>query len=205
MHHLTIFFGTLLFATSAAVSMSQNQAQTIPADYEVYAAVFDLMDHIPKKDPHVTIFDETLNGKCGGAGLPLLNGCSFLWMEPGTASSVKRLLREEWPHLDDSTWANCESNNAASMRLHEPIVTPWKYKLIAPGDGPEKDWESPDMTVFLSRGGFNKQKAEAVAYVLICSYMDQVKTGGNYFLFRRTKAGIWNFAGRVTYLTEDKP
>ena len=186
--------------------MSQNQPEPVPADYKVYEAVFDLMDRIPKKDPHVTISDVTLNSKCGEADsdLPLVNGCSFLWMKPDTASSVKQLLREEWPDLDDSTWADFETNNVASVRLREPIVTPWKHKLIEPGDGPEKDWESPDMTIFLSRVGFNKQKTEAVVYVLIFSYMDQVATGGDYFLFRKSKAGIWNFAGRLTYFTKDK-
>ena len=185
---------------------AENQPTAVAADYKVYEAVFDLMDGIPKKDPHVTIFDVTLNGDCAESDsrLPLINGCSFLWMKPDTAGSIKQLLREEWPDMDGSTWADFEANSAASVRLHEPIATPWKHKLIGPGDEPEKDWESPDMTVFVSRVGFNKQKTEAVVYVLIFSYMDQVPTGGDYFLFRKTKSGDWNSAGRLTYFTKEK-
>jgi hypothetical protein len=198
-----MFLAVLLFGTCGAASMSQKEPEPLPSEYRVYEAVFDLMDGIPKKDPHVTIFDVTLNSKCGEGdnSLPLANGCSFLWMKPDNANSVKQLLREEWSDMDDSTWTDFETKNVASVRLREPIVTPWKHKLIGPGDAAEKDWESPDMYVYLSRVGFNKQTTEATVYVLIFSYMDQVPTGGDYFLFRKTMSGAWNFAGRVTYFT----
>jgi hypothetical protein len=198
-----------LLAMLGAVSLAarpQNQREATLEEYKVYEAVLGLMDHIPKEDPHITIFNITLNSKCGEDANPdpLVNGCTFLWMKPDTANSVRHLLREEWADMENSTWSDFEENNAASALLHEPISTPWKHKLIGPRDAPSKDWESPDMTIFLSRVGFNQKKTEAVVYVLIFSYMDQVATAGDYFLFRRDKAGRWKPNGRINYFTQDK-
>jgi hypothetical protein len=183
---------------------AQGRPEVSPDEHKVYEAVLGLMTHIPKEDPHVTIFAVTLNSKCGKDAYPspLANDCTFLWMKPDSANSVKRLLREEWADMENSTWSDFEGKNNVSVSLREPISTPWKHKLIAPGDGPEKDWESPDETIFLSRVGFNQKKTEAVVYVLIFSYMDQVATAGDYFLFRADNAGHWEPNGRVTYFTD---
>lgn len=69
---------------------SQNTSEASPDEYRVYEAVFGLMDHIPKEDPHVTLFGLTLNSKCGedGSSVPLVNGCTFLWIKPDTAITV---------------------------------------------------------------------------------------------------------------------
>jgi hypothetical protein len=197
------------FATLGAVSLlalPRNGREATREEYKVYEAVLGLMDHIPKEDPRVSIFNATLNSKCGEDDnpAPLVNGCTFLWMKPDTANSVKALLREEWSDMEDSTWSNFEKSNTASALLHEPISTPWKHKLIGPGDEPSKDWESPDMTIFLSGVGFNQKKTEAVVYVLIFSYMDEVGTAGDYFLFRVDKTGHWKPDGRVNYFTKEK-
>jgi hypothetical protein len=185
---------------------SQNTSEASPDEYRVYEAVFGLMDHIPKEDPHVTLFGLTLNSKCGedGSSVPLANGCTFLWIKPDSAISVERLLRAEWADMENSTWSDFEAKNAASVRLHEPISTPWKHRLIAPGDEPSKDWDSPDLEIFLSRVGFSQKKTEAVVYVLVFSYMEHVLTAGDYFLFRMDKTGHWKPAGRLNYFTKDK-
>jgi hypothetical protein len=202
---LTAFLMVMLGAISPP-GRGQGGREASPDDYKVYEAVLGLMDQMPKKDPHVTIFNATLNSKCGEEAhpAPLVNGCTFLWIEPDTANSVKQLLRAEWTDMETSTWSDFEGKNATSVRLHEPISTPWKHKLIGPGDEPSEDWESPDLTIFLSRVGFSQRKTEAVVYVLIFSYMDEVKTAGDYFLFRTDKAGQWKPNGRVTYFTQDK-
>ena len=162
------------------------------------------MVHIPVEEPHVTIFGVTLNSECGEEAnpLPLANGCTFLWIKPDTANSVERLLHEEWAGFDNSAWSDFVAKNAASVRLQEPIATPWKHKLIFPGDGPSKDWDSPNLAIFLSRVGFNQKKTEAVVYVLTFSYTDQVDTAGDYFLFRIDKTGRWKPKGRVTYFSK---
>lgn len=201
---LIVFLIVMLGAISLPIQ-AQKQRDASPDEYRVYAAAFDLMNHIPKKDPHVTIFNVTLNSKCGKDVYPspLANGCTFLWMKPDTANSIKKLLRENWAEMENSTWLNFEQENAASVSLHEPISTPWKHKLIGPGDEPSKTWESPDLTIFLSRVGFNQKKTEAIVYVLMFSYMDQVTTAGDYFLFRLDKTGHWKPNGRVTYFSKD--
>jgi hypothetical protein len=198
-----------LLAMLGAVSLPalpQNEREATREEYRVYEAVLGLMDHMPKEDSRVTIFNITLNSKCGEDAnpAPLVNGCTFLWMKPDNANSVKELLRKQWANMEYSTWSDFEESNAASALLHEPISTPWKHKLIGPGDEPSKDWESPDMAIFLSRVGFNQKKTEAVVYVLIFSYMDQVATAGDYFLFRMDKTGHWKPSGRVNYFTQER-
>lgn len=161
------------------------------------------MDQMPKKDARISIYNVTLNGKCGASDdfVPLANGCSFLWVKPDDANSVKRLLRNEWQNLDNATWLDFEAKSAASVHLQDPIVTPWKHKLVGPEDDSGKDAQSPDLIIFVSRVGFNQKKTEAIVYVLIFSYMDQVSTAGDYFLFRMNKAGQWEPNGRITYFT----
>jgi hypothetical protein len=206
-HKLRSFSAALIFITLISIPVkAQNQRESSSDENRVYEAVLGLMDHFPIEDPHVTIFGMTLNSKCGEEAnpSPLANGCTFLWIKPDAANSVKRLLHEEWPDLENSTWSDFEAKNAASVRLQEPIATPWKHKLIFPGDEPSKDWNSPNLTIFLSRVGFNQKKTEAVVYVLIFSYMDQVKTAGDYFLFRIGTAGRWEPNGRVTYFSMGK-
>ena len=73
---------------------AQNQPDALPEEYKVYEAALDLMDHIPKRDPHVSIFSVTLNSKCGAeaAPAPLANGCTFLWIKPSIPADGGRLF-----------------------------------------------------------------------------------------------------------------
>lgn len=196
----------MVLAGAILPALAQQQPDASPDEYRVYEAVFNLIEHIPKNDPHVTIFKATLNSKCGEDAYPapLANDCTFLWIKPDTAASVKQRLDEEWPGMENSTWSDFEAKNASSINLHEPIATPWKHKLISPGDDASKDWDSPDLAIFLSRVGFNKTRTEAIVYVLMFSYIDQVSTAGDYFLFRVDKKGHWKTSGRVTYFTMGK-
>ena len=184
----------------------QNQTDASADDYKVYEAVLDLMDQIPKDDPHVTIFNITLNDKCdAGAPLPLANGCSFLAIKPDTMADVKKVLRTGWKDMEASTWSDFQAKATTSLRLHDPIVTPWKHKLVGPADDPlPEEWQSPDLTLFLSRVGFNKAHTEAIVYVLTFSYMDQVRSGGDYFLFRIDKSGKWTPNGRINYFRTEQ-
>lgn len=196
----------VLFGLISTPVIAQNQRELPSDEYNVYEAAFRLMDRIPVEDPHITIFGVTLNSKCGEEAYPspLANGCTFFWVMPDTANTVKKLLHDEWTDLENSTWSDFEIKNTASVGLQEPIDTPWKHKLIFPGDNPSKDWNSPNLTLFLSRVGFNQKKTEAVVYVLIFSYIDQVKTTGDYFFFRIGKTGHWEPNGRVTYFSMGK-
>ncbi|MGA8038193.1 MAG: hypothetical protein WA823_08730 [Candidatus Acidiferrales bacterium] len=184
----------------------QNQPDASPNEYKVFESVLGLMDHIPKADPRINIYDVTLNSKCGDDAdpAPLANGCTFLWIKPDNAQGVNELLRQDWKDMDDSTWLDFVATNSASVGLHEPIATPWKHNLVGPRAESSKDADSPDLTIFLSRVGFNPKKTEAIVYVLTISYMNQVKTAGDYFLFRTDKSGSWKVKGRVTYFSKDK-
>ena len=148
----TLRFTVSLIVVLVGISLPVK-AQTKPAadseQLKVYEAVLGLMDHIDKKDLHVTIFNQTLNSKCGVDAYPspLANDCSFLWIKPDTADSVKELLRGNWAELENSTWSDFEGKNAVSVNLHEPISTPWPHRLTgfdeeSRKDGNPRTWRS---------------------------------------------------------------
>ena len=206
------FVSTLLILSISALTLltprapAQSKPEASPDDYKVYEAVLDLLDRVPKMDPHITISDVTLNSKCGEDAYPspLANGCTFLWIAPDTPADVKELLRQDWADLDDSTWTNFVANNAVSARLREPIATRLQHKLVGDSDPLSQDSASPDLAIFLSRVGFNQNKTEAIVYVLIFSNMANVSTAGDYFLFRLDKQEHWKAQGRVTYAKTGK-
>ena len=176
-------------------------------EYRVYEAALNLMDAAPKVDLHVTIYDRTLSEKCdAGADAPVFaNGCTFFWVKPDTADDVEQKLRTRFHGLERSTWKNFIKSNAASTPLHDPLATPWKHRFMgtsAAVDG-SKEWDSPDMTVFLSRVGFNSKKTEAIVYILAFSYLDRNATTGDYLRFRVGPDKTWTLAGRLSYLVRD--
>lgn len=197
--------GALLICWSIPVR-GQDLPVVSSSERQIYEAIFNLMDHIPREEPHVTVFGVTLNSKCGQAAYPapLFNDCTFLWAKPDTAEMIERLLRDRLPDLKSDTWSDFVAKNRTSAVLKEPLATPWMHRLIAPGDDASKDWDSPDMTIFLSRVGFSRNQDEAVVYALVFSYLDNVSTAGDYFIFRRARSGDWEPKGRVTYLEKEK-
>jgi hypothetical protein len=187
--------------------LSTPLANTLPAvsepEYRVYNAMLGLMQ-FQKKDLHMLIAGTTLNFKCGGdSGNPvLMNGCSGMRMPPEKLSDVMRLLQENWPSMETASWEDFAKENADSATLRDNFSTAWKHK-VAPLDIPlSGEWASPDVTIFLSRVGFNVNQTEAVVYCLTFSYMDNVFTEGDYFIFR-TDRGEWQPKGRVTYVKMD--
>ncbi len=201
-----IIVALVLSCASCASASAQNRPEVPPDEYKVYEAVLDLMSEMPKPDVRVTISNTTLNSKCGeeASPIPTVNGCGFLWIQPDDANSLRNLLFENGAPMDNATWADFVKKNAESSVLHEPIKTPWKHKLIGPGNEPDKDWQSPDLGIFLSRVGFNATKSEAVVYVLAFSYMKDVSTEGDYFVFSLDKTGKWQPQGRVAYFTTEQ-
>jgi len=202
-----------LFLIAAACSAQEQPANAQPADeeYRVYEAVLKLMDTIPKEDPHVAIYDRTLTSQCAAEGdNPVLaKGCTFLWVKPDTDADVERTLRRRFRGLHRSTWKNFKANNASSVTLHDPISAPWKHKITGAYKPAEVsgEWASPDMTIYLSRVGFNSKndskKKEAIVYVLVFSYVGRMATTGDYLRFLLGADKQWTLAGRVSYLVRD--
>lgn len=191
--------------SAAGIADAQNEPTN--EEYRVYEAALNLMTSIPTADLHVTIYDRTLSEKCdAGADAPVFaNGCTFFWVKPDTADDVEQKLRTRFHGLERSTWKNFIKSNTASIPLHDPLLTPWKHRFMgtsAPVDG-SKEWDSPDMTVFLSRVGFNSKKTEAIVYILAFSYLDRNATTGDYLRFRVGPDKTWTLAGRVSYLIRD--
>jgi hypothetical protein len=201
----TIVAAALLCGVALSATAQEQPANE---EYRVYEAVLGLMNSIPKADPHVDIYDRTLNSKCDGEidNPVLANGCTFFWVKPDTSDDVEHRLRARWHGLEKSTWKNFKDSNAGSVTLHDPISTPWKHRFTGAESPDEnsKDWESPDMTIFLSRVGFNSRKTEAILYVLVFSYVGRVVATGDYLRFRTGPNKAWSLAGRVSYLTQDE-
>jgi len=191
----------------SAAGIAHAQEQPTTEEYRVYEAALKLMDSTPKADLHVVIYDRTLSETCdaGGENPVLANGCTFFWVKPDTSDDVEQKLRARFHGLERSTWKNFKTSNAASITLHDPLSTPWKHRFTGtstPVDG-SKEWDSPDMTIFLSRVGFNSKKTEAIVYVLAFSYLDRTATTGDYLRFRAGPDKTWILAGRVSYLMRD--
>ena len=199
--------GGLLAALFLITAACSAQEQPANEEYRVYEAVLKLMDTIPKEDPHVAIYDRTLTSKCAAEGdNPVLaKGCTFLWVKPDTDADVERTLRRRFHGLDRSTWKNFKANNASSITLHDPISAPWKHRITGSYTPAEvsAEWASPDMTVYLSRVGFNSRRTEAIVYVLAFSYVGRMATTGDYLRFRLGADKQWTLAGRVSYLVQD--
>jgi hypothetical protein len=199
----SIFYSPGLSASGIAHAQEQPSIE----EYRVYEAALGLINSTPKADLHVAIYDRTLNVSCddNGNNPVLAKGCTFFWVKPDTSDDVEQKLRTRFHGLERSTWKHFKASNAASITLHDPLSTPWKHRFMgtsAPADG-SKEWDSPDMTIFLSRVGFNSKKTEAIVYVLVFSYLDRTATTGDYLRFRLRPDKSWSLAGRVSYLTRD--
>jgi hypothetical protein len=201
-------------------------------EYQVYEAALAQLESQPNPELHVAIYERTLSGNCRSrADNPVLvKGCTFLWIKPQKPEDVEQMLRSHWRHFPKSAWKNFIQQNGTSVALREPIVTPWKHRLVsratASGEGrdvstgsgaaPEHAgqtadnaaWRRPDMMVFLSRVGFNSKHTDAIVYVLVFSYQDQTAVTGDYLRFRReVHKGVptnWSLAGRVNYFSSAK-
>jgi hypothetical protein len=191
----------------SASGQTDDHASISGEEYRVFNVVLSVMK-LPKDDPHVVIENVTLNFRCGAESNnpTLANGCSFLALTPATSGDVGELLTEKWPSMAKSTWADFQQKNGASAVLKDSFVTPWKHRLVGPDipDDGSKEWHSPDIALIVSRVGFNAQKDEAVVYFLVFSYMEQVETGGDYFLLKLDDSKQWALKGRVRYFHFDK-
>lgn len=180
-------------------------------DYPVYNALLDLMQ-FQKKDIRMLIADTTLNFECGvNSGNPvLMNGyCSGMRIPPDEPNDIMQILQRNWPAMETATWEDFAKQSADSARLHDDFSTSWKHKVAASALDASRSkewasgaWASPDLTIFFSRVGFNTHRTEAVVYCLTFSYVDEVPTEGDYFMFR-TDAEGWKPQGRVTYIQKD--
>jgi len=194
-------------------------------EYRVYEAALGQLAPDASPELHVAIYNRTLSGACNQkpADPVLVKGCSFLWIKPQGPEDVERLLHAHWRKFPKSAWKDFLMQNAASGDLHEPILTPWKHRLVGerilgddnpgvlPGaagaraEASGAAWQKPDMTVFLSRVGFDSKRSEAILYILVFSYVDQAAVTGDYLRFRREvrrgSGTSWSLAGRLNYFT----
>ena len=124
-------------------------------------------------------------------------------MPPDTTEQVIQLLHDNWKELAKSTSDDFEQKNATSTKLQDSIASTMKHKVlpIADSNAMSGEWHSPDLIICFSRVGMNPQKTEAIVYALNLSYMADVPTEGDYFLFRLNDSKQWKPNGRITYLT----
>jgi hypothetical protein len=180
---------------------AQDKGSVTRNEYQVYNAVLGLMQ-FPKSDPRIIIVNKTLNTRCGGqSGNPvLINGCG-IWGPPiSTAEETNQQLRHEWPQMAQSTWESFTTSNSSSGVLQDELTSSLPHRLVDMSSQSAPDWKNPDGAIFLSRVGFNSEQNEALVYVLFFSYVKQIHTSGNFFLFRIKPGKDWESAGRFTYM-----
>jgi len=180
---------------------AQDKDAVTAKEYQVYNAVLGLMQ-FPKSDPRIIIVNKTLNTRCGDeSGNPvLINGCG-IWGPPiSTTEETNQQLRREWPKMAQSTWESFTTSNLSSGVLQDKLRCSWTHRLVDMSSQAAPDWKNPDGAIFFSRVGFNNEQSEALVYVLFFSYMKQIHTSGNFFLFRVNPSKDWEPAGRFTYM-----
>jgi hypothetical protein len=190
----------VLLACALPAVRGQDKVSQISLDLQVYNAVLALMK-FPIQSPHILIANTTLNSGCGEeSGNPvLMNGCG-LFGPPSTAGEVGGLVEKSMPQMAQITWRNFVQQSASSVKLQDSFQSPWPHEvsnLNVPGTG---SWKSPDGAIFFSKVAFSDDREQALVYVLFFSYMKNVPTSGNFFLFQSTKAGRWEPIGRVPYM-----
>jgi hypothetical protein len=207
----------LVFIAAGFLSFSTSESQALLAQtaslrdphgavadvYGVYDTVLDGVK-FPQKDTNATIYNKTLNTKCGeNSGNPvLINGCGGIAMPPDGLEEVHDLLKSSLSQFSRSTWEDFKVNNQSSTEVQDKFHTTMKHKLIGK-DLPEE--VSPDYTFFFSQPGFNKDKTEALVFVLMFSYMESVPSSGDYFLIHLdSETKTWKVKDRVQYYVADK-
>ncbi|MGH9865283.1 MAG: hypothetical protein ACRD4H_07700 [Candidatus Acidiferrales bacterium] len=174
-------------------------------DYNVYNAVLDEV-RLPKQGD-VLVIDDTLDFECGATPqLPiLLNGCSPMIMPPNTPDTINQLLVQSWPKMDKQTWDDFEKANSASFKLRDAFVTSCKHELTGEDiKSDTKNSDSPNGAFYFSRVGFNPKKTEAIVFVFFASYIEHVRSTGDYFLLELTKKKKqWKLSGRVNEMETD--
>ncbi len=174
-------------------------------DYQVYQAILDNL-HLPFDDVRVGIFNRTLEFGCNdySAGVPLANGCSFMAVPPDTTADVKALVKSNWKDMPESMWDDFEQKNSTIERVDDSFKTQWKHRMDGEGVEDAPGWDPPNFIFFFSRVGFDDKKTEAMVYVLLFSYEDNVPTGGDYFRLRLSSNKEWEIDGRIRYFEKDQ-
>ena len=207
----TVFLaGIVLFCSSPGnSSVSRNTQQSsdkIPEHfYAVYNAILAQVQ-VPKRDPVVGIYAQTLNLRCGeeSRNPVLVNGCGGFFMPPDGIEQIHELLKQSFHGFSASTWSDFQAKNQFSIELTDEFHTAWKHEVI--GKNPPESGStsvSDDCTFFFSQPGFSEEKNEAIVFVLMFSYLDGVPSTGDYFLLRLDKAKGWQVKGRIQYYKTD--
>ena len=181
-----------------------EQGDATNSDFPVYNAVLALMQ-FPKPRPRIVINEKTLNSGCGESSrnTVLMNGCG-IFGQGSTASEVGDDLQQSMPELDRAIWAHFTGQVTTSINLPDKFLSPWPHAVVDLNAPLADPWKSPDGVILLSRIGYNPDHTKALVYVLFLSYMQEVPTSGNFFLFQRTGKEPWQPVGRTTYIETTK-
>jgi hypothetical protein len=181
-------------------SLAQDKTISSTEETRVYNAIFALMK-FPKPNPNILISSVTLNLGCGEAsGNPVrLNDCGIFAL-PTTAESLRKLLKQGIPAMDETTWRGFIHSNTHSTTLSDVFNSTWPHFVAEVNSASYAPWKSVDGAIFLSRVGFDTGGTQGLVYVLFFSYMAGVPTTGNYFLVQRDAQGTWQVNGRLPYM-----
>jgi len=180
----------------AVLLYAQNKPEVSQSEYQVYDAVLQLMQFpIPK--PYIVIADTTLNSGCGsGSGNPvLMNGCGMFKLPP--VDQTHTLLIKSCPQMEPSAWDDLVLQSKSSYFVQDSFKSSWMHKVADLAAMDSTTAKRKDGIVLFSSVGFSTDHKQALVYVLFLSYMKQVPTSENYFLFQLTQANKWKPIGRL--------
>ena len=195
---------TLILSGGSFVTDAQNNVASNSSDFQVYDAVLSLMQ-FPKQQPRILIVNTTLNSGCGeGSGNPvLMNGCG-IFIQDSKPEEFRETLKQSMPKIDNATWTDFLHQTTSSIKLQDSFHSLWPHAVVDMKGANRDAWKSPDGAIFFSRVGFSTDKKQSLVYVLFFSYMENVPTSGNFFLFQSNDAKHWEAIGRTTYMEMTK-
>ena len=179
---------------------AQDLPVAVPLDFQIYNGVLALMK-FPVSTPHILIANTTLSTACGEkSGNPvLINGCG-MFGPPVSVKEVEKTAKESMPRMSQATWQDFTKQNSRSSELKDVFQSPWPHKMSGVDVPQTGAWNSPDGAMFFSRVGFDHDRKQALVYVVFFSYMKDVRTTGNFFLFASNEQGHWEPIGRLSQM-----
>ena len=127
-----------------------------------------------------------------------VSGCSGMRLKDQSPQQVLSHLRGAFK-VDDHLLADLESKSERSTRITEPLSIPLKYFAWGDESGPvPRDLGNPQLSVKMSRVGFNQKRTEAVAYIAWLYAPPDRTFFGEYVHLKRGPTG-WAVAKRESW------
>ncbi len=159
----------------------------------VYGAILDWIG-TPGGHERILIAESTSTFACGGTicnGFSM-GGCNGLRLAGESPAQQLQIVKRDIPLLRLETLDSFEKRNQQCASIRGPIPTSADYRYLN-DPGIPKDWKYTYL-VYVSRVGFNADRAQALVDLSTFSAADGTKSGGAYVSLSKL-SGKWEVGG----------